>query len=340
VELSSTHKNNGMNKIRTILMGTPEFAEKIFRKFYSAMWDKFEILAVITALDKPAGRKQELIPSPVKKWALRLNLPILQPKKIADPAEIRRVQELNPELIILCAYGQIIPKEILEMLSSRQGRGKYGALNIHPSLLPKYRGASPIQATILNGDKIAGATIMLMDEKMDHGDIISNFQFPISNKPTYEELSEKLADLGAELLIKTLPDWISGKTKPRPQDHSKATFCKIIKKQDGKIDWNKSAEQIERQIRAFHKWPGSFAEIKSQKSKVKNKILKILNADVVNKNTENKPGKIFLDKNKNLCVQTGNGILILKQVQLEGKKPMSCSSFLNGHPEILTSCLQ
>jgi len=331
-----------MNKIRTILMGTPEFAERIFRKIYPELKSKgFDIIAVITTEDKPIGRKQILTPPPIKKWAIENNLNVLQPKKIGDPEWNRKIKELAPDLIILAAYGQIIPREILDI-------PKFGALNIHPSLLPTYRGASPIQAAILNGDKETGVTIILMDEEMDHGDIISNFKFLISNKITYKELEEKLAGASADLLIKILPDWITGKIKPREQDHSKATFCKIIKKEDGRIDWSKSAIEIERQIRAFAKWPESYTEIKSQKPalpasrlKVKNYSLKlkILEAEVENKKTDHKIGEVFLDKNKNLCVQAGNGVLILKAVQLEGKKPMTAKDFLNGHPEIVGAIL-
>ena len=317
--------SNGVKRIKTILMGTSEFAERIFTNFYQRL--NFDIAAVVTTPDKPAGRKQKLLPSPVKKWALESNFKVLQPDKIRELEWIKKIQELNPELIILCAYGQIIPKEILDI-------PKYGALNIHPSLLPKYRGASPVHAAILNGDKISGVTIMLMDEEMDHGPIIQNSKFKIQNsKITYKELEDKLIDVSADLLIKTLPNWIEGKIKAQPQDHSKATFCKIIKKQDGKIDWNKSAEEIERMVRAFEVWPNAFTFWND-------KQLKVLEAEVVNEKTENKPGKVFLNENKNLCVQTGNGILILKQIQLEGKKPMSARDFLNGHPEIIGSSLQ
>lgn len=314
------------NKIRTVLIGTPEFAERIFKKSYPAMQDKFEIIAVITAPDKPVGRKQELVPSPVKKWALENNLKVLQPEKIRDPEWIKKIQELAPELIILTAYGQIIPKEILNT-------PKYGALNIHPSLLPQYRGASPIQATILNGDEISGVTIILMDEEMDHGDIILKSKIQMSNKITYKELSDRLADLGADLLIKTLPNWVQGEIKAQAQNHSKATFCKIIKKEDSKTNWNKSAQEIERQVRAFRQWPTVYTFWNG-------KQIKILEADGINKNTEHKPGEIFLDENKNLCVQASDGILILKQLQLEGKKPMSARDFLNGHPEIIGAVLQ
>ncbi|MFZ5559445.1 MAG: methionyl-tRNA formyltransferase [Patescibacteria group bacterium] len=322
-----------MNKIKTILMGTPEFAERIFRKTYPILRDYLEIISVITAQDKPVGRKQVLTPCPVKKWALEADLSVLQPDNIRNPEWVAKIKELAPDLIILCAYGQIIPQEILDI-------PKYKALNIHPSLLPKYRGASPIQATILNGDKETGVSLMIMDAEMDHGPIIRNSKFEIRNsKITYKELENQLVDVASDLLIKTLPDWVEGKITPQPQDHSKATFCKLIKKEDGKIDWHKSAEEIERQIRAYREWPESYTEILNPKSKIQNNI-KILNAEILNQKTSKKIGEVFLTDTKELAVQTGNGILILKQVQLEGKKPMSSRDFLNGHPEIIGSILQ
>ncbi len=307
-------------------MGTPEFAENVFRRAVPELQSKdLKIVAVITAPDKPVGRKQILTHSPVKKWALETNFEVLEPDKIGKPEWVDKIKNLAPDLIILCAYGQIVPQEILNI-------PKYKALNIHPSLLPKYRGASPIQSAILNGDKETGVTIILMDEEMDHGNIISNSKFLISNKSTYKELSKNLSDLGAELLIKTLPDWIAGKIKPQEQDHSQATFCKLIKKEHGKIDWNKSAEEIERQIRAFQEWPETYTDFNG-------KILKIIGADFENKKTNYKIGEAFLDNNE-LCVQTGNGVLVLKTVQLEGKKPMPVKDFLNGHSEIIGAVLK
>ncbi|MDP2934839.1 MAG: methionyl-tRNA formyltransferase [bacterium] len=319
-----------MTKIRTILIGTPLFAENIFCKFYDALKDRFEIIAVITAEDKPVGRKQTLTPSPIKKWALGNNLPVLQPDKIRKPEWIEKIREMNPELIILTAFGQIIPQEILDI-------PKYKALNIHPSLLPKYRGASPIQSVILNGETETGACLMIMDAEMDHGPVIQNSKFKIQNsKITHEELSKELSDLGAELLIKTLPDYIDGKIKPQEQDHAQATFCKLIKKEDGKIDWNKSAEDIERQIRAFQEWPESYTSFNDQQ-------LKIIEAETnpsTALRTSKKIGEVFLTDKKELVVQTGNGILVLKTIQLEGKKPMSAKEFLNGHKEIIGTILQ
>lgn len=318
-----------MNKVRTILMGTSEFAAGVFEKAYFELKNRLEIITVITAPDKPVGRKQELTPSPVKKWALELNFSVLEPIKIRDIEWIDKVKSLNPDLIILCAYGQIIPKEILDI-------PKYGALNIHPSLLPKYRGASPIHAAILNGDKETGTTLMVMDEKMDHGDIVASAKLQITNSQTFKKLSDGLAKLSTDLLIKTLPNYIDGKIKPKPQDHSKATFCKLIKKENGKIDWNKPAQEIERQIRAFHIWPGTYTFFN-------NKQLKILEADPSTSlpssrgagGANKKVGEVFLTDDKQLVVQTRNGVLVLKQVHLEGKKPMSAQDFLNGHSEII-----
>jgi methionyl-tRNA formyltransferase len=321
-----------MNKIKTILMGTPEFAEKIFRNFYDALNDKFEIIAVITAEDKLVGRKQILTPSLVKKWASENNLPVLQPDKIRKPEWIEKIKALNPELIILCAYGQIIPQEILDI-------PKYKALNIHPSLLPKYRGASPIQSVILNGEIETGVCLMIMDAEMDHGDIVAISKFQILNpKIGYKELENQLIETSSNLLIKTLPEWIEGKIISQSQDHEKATFCKLIKKEDGKIDWNKSAEEIERQIRAFAEWPESYTDFNG-------KQLKILESNPVKSPTaingarSKKIGEVFILNNE-LAVQTGQGVLIVERVQPEGKKPMSARDFLNGHPEIIDSILR
>lgn len=319
------------NKIRTILIGTPEFAERIFRKLMEVGLSSIEIIAVITAPDKPVGRKQVLTPSLVKKWALEANLSVLEPDKIRKPEWVAKIKKLNPDLIILAAFGQIIPQEILDI-------PKYKALNIHPSLLPKYRGASPIQSAILNDDTETGVSLMIMDPELDHGPIIAKLKIKNQKlKITYTELSKELADLGAELLIKTLPKWIDGKITPQEQDHSQATFCKIIKKEDGRINWNKSAESIERQIRAFTEWPESYTDFNG-------KILKITEANFANPSTilgaSKKIGEVFLDENQNLCVQTGNGVLILKTIQLEGKNPTPVKDFLNGHPKIIGTILK
>jgi len=213
--------------------------------------------------------------------------------------DFKKIKELKPDLVIVASYGKIIPKEILEI-------PRYGCLNVHGSLLPKYRGPSPIQTAILNGDKETGITIILMDEKIDHGPVISNSKFQIPNsKITYPELSQKLAQLGVKLLIQTIPKWIRGEIETKPQDESKTTYTKILKREDGKIDWSKPGREIERQIRAFNPWPGAFFFIKH-----KNKTLrvKVLEADISRHNK-----------------------LIIKKLQPEGKKPITFEEFKRGY---------
>lgn len=284
--------------MKIIFLGTPEFGAIILKELCNA---NLKPVLVITAPDKPAGRKQILTPSPVKTLAKRYNIQVAQSEKILNLKSL--IFNLKPELIIVAAFGQILPKEILEI-------PKYGCLNVHPSLLPKYRGPSPIQSFILNGDKKTGVTIILMDEKIDHGQILTNSKFQIPNpKITYLELHNKLAELGVKLLIETIPKWTRGEIKPRPQNHSKATYTKILKKQDGKIDWQKPVEYIERQVRAFNPWPGTHTIYNG-------KILKILKAEL------------------------STGRLVIKEVQLEGKKPMSFEDFLRGHPSFVNAILK
>ncbi|XOB41751.1 MAG: methionyl-tRNA formyltransferase [Candidatus Nealsonbacteria bacterium] len=307
--------------MKIIFIGTPEFGVIILEELIKA---NFKPVLIVTVPDKPVGRKQIITPPPVKNSAKKYNIPVLQPEAIFNLKS--EILNLKPDLIIVCAYGQIIPNDILDI-------PQYGCLNIHPSLLPEYRGSSPIQYTILNGDKETGVTIILMTEKLDQGKVISNFQFPISNeKITYPELSQKLAELGAKLLLETIPKWINGEIEPKPQDDSRATYTKILKKEDGKIDWKKPAESIERQIRAFQPWPGSFSEF--QISNQKSQKLKILKADIL-KQTKNGPfgvpGKTFLAPNDKIAVQTGKDFLVIEKLQLEGKKTMSSEEFLRGH---------
>jgi len=268
--------------------------------------------------------------------AEKYNIPILQPEKLQVTS--CELQELKPDLIIIAAYGQILPKEILDI-------PKQGCLNIHPSLLPKYRGPSPLQFTILNGAKETGVTIIKMDEKIDQGPILAKRELKIPNpKISYEKLLKELAELGANLLIETIPKWLKGEIKAIPQDESKASYTKLLKKEDGKIDWTKSAEEIERQVRAFNPWPGTFAKIQNAKSKMQNdnvkcKILKILKAEVLITPKKRKIGEIFLTDDKKLAIQTGQNCLIILKLQLEGKKQIDYNNFLLGHREIIGSIL-
>ena len=303
---------------KIVFLGTSDFALPGLKKLIES--DFVDLKLVITQPDKIKGRKKIITPPPVKILAQKYNLPIIQPKKIIEAEE--KIKAINPEAIILISYGQIIPPEILKIPSK-------GCLNLHPSLLPKYRGASPIQYTILNGEKETGVTLILMDEKIDHGPIIGYKKIRINpQKEDFPFLKEKLANLGAKLLEEILLPYLKGKIESRPQDDKQATFTKILKRDDGKIDWQKPAEQIERQIRAFRPWPGSFTFWR-------NKMIKILEAKVIEEENHYPPGKIFLTKNKKMAVQCSQKSLLIEKIQKEGSKIMDGQSFINGHQEII-----
>lgn len=306
--------------MRVIFMGTPYFAVSSLETLINS--SDFKLIAVVTALDKPVGRKQELTPSPVKALAQKNNILILQPEKVKNEEFAEQIKDLRPDLIVVTAYGKIIPKYILDI-------PRYGCVNVHASLLPKYRGPAPIQAAILEGEKTTGITIMLMDEKMDTGPIISQREIEIDSKDSLETLQDKLAVLGASLLFETLPRYINGELKPRPQDDSLATYCQMITRDDGKLFWDKTSEEIERQIRAFTPWPGAFTFYHIQP----NKRLKIIKAEISNYVAENNDweyGKIVFDSGK-LLIKTGNRWLSILELQLEGGRPISPQEFINGY---------
>ncbi|MCX6746194.1 MAG: methionyl-tRNA formyltransferase [Candidatus Parcubacteria bacterium] len=311
--------------IKIIFMGTPEFSVPVL----NALIENYNAIAVVTQPDKKVGRKQVLTFSPIKKIALANKIEILQPEKISGKVEfIRRVNDLNPDLIVIAAYGLILPKEILDI-------PKYGVINVHASLLPKYRGASPIQAAILNGEKETGVTIMLVNEKMDEGDILSQETITITDNDNFASLYEKLSVLGTHLLIEVLLKWLNKEIKPQKQDESQATYCKLITKEDGKIDWHKSAQEIDRQIRALTPWPGTWTVWN-------NKKLKILSAsaDGSTKLTmTTSAGEVF-KVNNSLAIQCGQGALEILELQLEGKKSMTAKEFLNGYSKIIGAILK
>src|SRR3989338_3685591 len=260
-----------MPNVKIIFFGTSEFGSVVLGKLVQAGYKPF---LVVTTQENPAGRNLKLISSPVKILAEQYRLPVAQPEKLGLAKFCKSnlaKPSLEPDLFVVASYGEILPKEVLDI-------PKKGTLNVHPSLLPKYRGPSPVHTSILNGDKSTGVTIMLLDEKMDHGPILANSKFEILNsKPTFPELRDKLAELGADLLIKTIPQWVEGKIQAIPQDDSRATYTKIFAKEDGKIDWNRPAEEIECQMRAFTPWPGTFTVFKGHN-------LKILKVAVFNRN--------------------------------------------------------
>ena len=301
-------ESHKVKKLKIIFLGTPEFGATILEGLIK---NNYKPVLVITAPDKPVGRKQILTPPPIKIAAEKNKISVLQPIKVLSIK--RRLVSLKPDLIICAAYGKIISKEILEI-------PKYGCLNVHPSLLPKYRGASPVQETILNGDKETGVTIILMDEKMDHGKIVSSSKYQVASNIYYKELEKELAELGSNLLVETISKWINGEIEAKTQDESKATYTKIIKKEDGKIDWSEPAERIEKQIRAFYPWPGSFTFWQKNDKTFRVKFLK---ADVSKNKISSK-----------LCFKCGKDYLIIKKLQPEGKKIMAAEDFLRGYPDI------
>lgn len=336
--------SSSLKNLTIIFMGTPDFSVPSLL----SLINQAKVIAVVTQPDKKVGRKQDLSQSPVKKVALENKIEVLQPEKIKGNLEfIKQIKDLQPDLIVVVAYGFILPQEILDV-------PKYGAINIHASLLPKYRGASPIQSAILNGDKETGVSIMLIDDQMDHGALLGQRKIKITdNLPSpdglrqagdnFESLHDKLAQLGADLLSETLPKYIAGKIKPVSQDDTQATYCKILTKEDGKIDWTKSADEIERQVRAFSPWPGAWT-VWNKKS------LKVIKAAVY---TSTKPvlsqaegltmtasaGEVF-KINEGAAVVCGQGALKILELQLEGKKPMSAKEFLNGYPSIIGAILK
>ncbi|MFA6524844.1 MAG: methionyl-tRNA formyltransferase [Patescibacteria group bacterium] len=304
------------SKFRVAFFGTPDFAVPALQALLSM--PEIYVLAAVTQPDKPAGRKQELTAPPIKKLAEQYNLPVCQPERIKSVKFEQCLRNVNLDLAIVVAYGKIIPEKVLDI-------PKYGWLNIHGSLLPKYRGASPIQAAILNDEKETGITLMKIDAGLDTGAIINQKTIPIMSGDNFESLHDKLALLGADILKSSLLDYLNGKLKPVPQDDLKATKTLIIKKEDGKIDWSKDASVIARHIRAYNPWPGSFC-------KYYNKTLKIHSAEIADAKVQLSPGKISYIDNS-LVIGCGKGNLKVTELQLEGKRLQTANEFINGIPD-------
>jgi methionyl-tRNA formyltransferase len=313
--------SNNLKETKIIFMGTPDFGMPVLKYLISDT----NVVAVVTQPDKKVGRSQTLTPPPIKQFATEKNIEVLQPEKVKGNSDfVKQIKDLKPDLVIVVAYGFILPKEILDI-------PKFGVINIHASLLPKYRGASPIQSAILNGDQETGVSLMLLDELMDHGAILAQKKVKILPYDDFKTLHDKLATLGTELLSETLSDYLSGKKQPKKQKDSDATYCQLIKKEDGKIDWNKSAEEIERQVRAFNPWPSAFTNWEG-------KNLKILKSEVINVDGKYVIGEVFKYKD-GLAIKCAQGELELIELQLEGKNKMSAKEFINGHPKIINSIL-
>lgn len=310
-----------MKQNKIIFFGTPEFSEIILNSLIKAGCD---IAGVFTRADKKTGRKQEWQKTPVKILAEKNNIPVFAPEKL-DENIVMQIRNLLPDIIITAAYGKIIPQSILDI-------PKFGAINVHPSLLPKFRGPSPIQNALLAGKKETGTTIMLMDAGVDTGDILSQKKIAIKLDEKLPELSQKLADLSAELLLKTIPLWIEGKIEPRKQNNNEATFCRMIKKEDGEIDWRETAQSIYNEYRAFYPWPGIFTIWNGKRIKL-NKI------KLAENRQENQPtGKVFELDNK-IAVQAKEGLIILEELQMEGRPNVKIADFVNGYKNFIGSIL-
>mgnify|MGYP003968687971 CR=1 FL=1 len=294
---------------KIIFWGTPLFALPSLKVLH----DLDLVAAVVTQPDKAAGRNKKIKSSPVKIFAQENNIKILEPVKL-DEAFINDIKKYLPAIFVVVAYGKIIPQDILDL-------SKMPAINIHPSMLPILRGPSPIQTAILKGFDSTGVSLMQLDKKMDHGPILSQIQAKISPNEDYFDLSERLSDLGADLLKKNIISYLEYELKGRFQDDAKATFCQMIAKADGQISWQKTSQELHNQVRAFIDWPGSFV-------KLNNLDIKILQTKISDQDLE--PGKILIDNNK-LYIGTNNKSLEVLKIQPAGKKSMTAEEFIRGY---------
>lgn len=310
------------SKLNVVFFGTSNFAVPTLK---SLIDNQYNIAAVYTVPDKPAGRKQILTPPAVKELSLEHSLKVIQPKTLKDDSTFEEFKSLQSDLCVVAAYGKLIPDRYLEI-------PQYKFLNIHPSLLPKYRGPSPIQSAILNGDTETGLTIMVVDAEMDHGPILKQATYDLRPTTNFIQAYTDLAHLGARLLSEVILDWVEGKIKPVEQDHSQAAICKKITREDGKIDWSQPAQKIHNQIRALNPDPGTWTMWNG-------KVVNIKEAKILNDKYPNiKAGEIIQTENR-VLVGTGSEPLILQKIQLEGTKEMSIDEFIRGRKDFINSKL-
>lgn len=326
--------------VRIIYMGTPQFAVPALEALIqgaapgAVLPEGYEIVTVITRTDKPSGRAQEIVYSPVKQVALAHGLPVWQPGSFKKAENQTALAAYRADLFIVAAFGQILPQAVLDL-------PRYGTLNIHASLLPKYRGSSPISEAILHGETETGVTIMLIDAGIDTGPLLLKRAIPLAGRETTASLTTKLADLGASALLEALPLWIQGQLAPEPQDHTRASYTRMIKKEDGRIDWSRPAEILDRAIRAYTPWPNAYTTWRG-------KLLKILSAYPLPSSPPDadQPGRVSLDTyaeaggtQKALRIATGQGSLLVGRVQLEGRKAMCTDEFVRGYASIIGDVL-
>ncbi len=301
--------------MRVVFMGTPDFAVPSLRALHE---NGFDVTLVVTQTDKPQGRKQILTPSPVKEYALANDIPVYQPTTLKTQEAYERIAAEQPDFIVVTAYGKILTKAILDL-------PKYACINVHGSLLPQYRGAAPIQWSVLNGDKVTGLTTMLMDEGIDTGDILLQEETEIGKEETAGELFDRLASLTAPILLKTLTMYANGEIVPLKQDEDKACYVSVLKKEMASIDWNAASDVIHNLVRGMHPWPVAF-------TKLNGKTLKVHSCEVTDRKFGNDNGEIVVSDDC-IFVRCGDGCCVkLNSVQLEGSKRMDVKDFLRGHP--------
>ena len=301
--------------MRIVFMGTPDFASASLKKLID---EKFDVVGVFTQPDKPKGRGMELCASPVKELALENGLPVFQPVKMRDGTALAQIKALEPDILVVVAYGRILPDDILAV-------PKYGAINVHGSLLPKYRGAAPIQWAVLNGDKITGVTTMYLASEMDTGDIIYTAETEIGEYETSGELFDRLKDMGAELLVKTLRDIDAGIAPRTPQDHSKASYVTMLDKSICPIDWNKTPREVLKHIYGLQPWPVATMELEG-------KTVRVFAAKYTDGKTEKVPGAVVSTDKGGLEIACADGeTLFITELQAPGKKRMGAEDYLRGH---------
>lgn len=303
---------------RILFMGTPDFALPSLR----ALLETQSVVAVVTQPDRPSGRQRRLRQSPVKKVALAAGIPLLQPERIRSAESIAALRAMSADFFVVVAFGQILPQTLLDL-------PKIAPLNLHASLLPRWRGAAPIQAAIRAGDEETGASVMVMDAGLDTGPVLAQSSLRIAPDETGKSLHDKLAQLGAQLLVQTLPDLINGKLSPVPQDDSRATYAPTLKKADGKLDWTRPAHELELAIRAFSPWPGSFSSWRGVQLKIHAGFVAPGQA---------RPGRVFRH-DKGVAIGTGAGLFFPTEVQLAGKQRLTIQEFVNGHGAFLGAAL-
>ena len=301
--------------MRIVFMGTPDFASASLKKLID---ERFDVVGVFTQPDKPKGRGMELCASPVKELSLENGLPVFQPVKMRDGTALAQIKALEPDILVVVAYGRILPDDILAV-------PKYGAINVHGSLLPKYRGAAPIQWAVLNGDKITGVTTMYLASEMDTGDIIYTAETEIGEYETSGELFDRLKDMGAELLVKTLRDIDAGTAPRAPQDHSKASYVTMLDKSICPIDWNKTPREVLKHIYGLQPWPVATMELEG-------KTVRVFAAKYTDGKTEKVPGAVVSTDKGGLEIACADGeTLLITELQAPGKKRMGAEDYLRGH---------